>query len=112
MLYGKFNWENPEIFKINKEDGHAIMMPFDSEKDALSAKESNYKQSLNGKWKFYWQRGLKINLKTSNLRHLTILIGMKLTFRRFGKHRDIQFLTIMQVHFLRLSVAQKENSVN
>ena len=59
MLYGKINWENPEIFKINKEDGHAIMMPFDSEKDALSAKESNYKQSLNGKWKFYWQRGLK-----------------------------------------------------
>lgn len=55
----KFNWENPEIFKINKEDGHAIMMPFDSEKDSLSAKESNYKQSLNGKWKFYWQRGLK-----------------------------------------------------
>ena len=55
----KFNWENPEIFKINKEDGHAIMMPFDGEKDALSAKESNYKQSLNGKWKFYWQRGLK-----------------------------------------------------
>ena len=55
----KFNWENPEIFKINKEDGHAIMMPFDSEKDALSAKESNYKQSLNGKWIFYWQRGLK-----------------------------------------------------
>ena len=55
----KFRWENPEIFKINKEDGHAIMMPFDSEKDALSAKESNYKQSLNGKWKFYWQRGLE-----------------------------------------------------
>lgn len=55
----KFRWENPEIFKINKEDGHAIMMPFDSEKDALSAKESSYKQSLNGKWKFYWQRGLK-----------------------------------------------------
>ena len=55
----KFNWENPEIFKINKEDGHAIMMPFDSEKDALSAKESSYKQSLNGKWKFYWQRRLK-----------------------------------------------------
>lgn len=55
----KFNWENPEIFKINKEDGHAIMMPFDSEKDAFSAKESSYKQSLNGKWKFYWQRGLK-----------------------------------------------------
>ncbi len=55
----KFRWENPEIFKINKEDGHAIMMPFDSEEEALSSNESKYKQSLNGKWKFYWQRGLK-----------------------------------------------------
>ena len=63
----KFNWENPEIFKINKEDGHAIMMPFDSEKDALSAKESDYKQSLNGKWKFYWQRGLKNQPKNFQL---------------------------------------------
>ena len=44
----KFRWEDPSIFKINKEDGHAIMMPYDSENE-----------SLNGKWKFYWQRGLK-----------------------------------------------------
>lgn len=55
----KFRWEGPSIFKINKEDGHAIMMPYDSENEALSGKESKYKQSLNGKWKFYWQRGLK-----------------------------------------------------
>lgn len=55
----KFRWEDPPIFKINKEDGHAIMMPYDSENEALSGKESKYKQSLNGKWKFYWQRGLK-----------------------------------------------------
>ncbi len=55
----KFRWENPEIFKINKEDGHAIMMPFDTEEEALSGEESKYKQSLNGQWKFYWQRGLK-----------------------------------------------------
>lgn len=34
-------------------------MPYDSENEALSGKESKYKQSLNGKWKFYWQRGLK-----------------------------------------------------
>ncbi len=54
----KFRWEDPSIFKINKEDGHAIMMPFDSEKEALSNNDSKYKQSLNGKWKFYWQRGL------------------------------------------------------
>lgn len=55
----KFRWEDPSIFKINKEDGHAIMMPYDSENEALSSNESKYKQSLNGKWKFYWQRGLK-----------------------------------------------------
>ena len=55
----KFRWEDPSIFKINKEDGHAIMMPYDSENEAFSGKESKYKQSLNGKWKFYWQRGLK-----------------------------------------------------
>ena len=54
----KFRWEDPSIFKVNKEDGHAIMMPFDSEKEALSNNDCKYKQSLNGKWKFYWQRGL------------------------------------------------------
>ena len=55
----KHRWEDPSIFKINKEDGHAIMFPFDSEEQALSGEESRYKQSLNGMWKFYWQRGLK-----------------------------------------------------
>lgn len=55
----KYQWEDPKIFKINKEDGHAIMFPFDTEEEALSGEQSKYKQSLNGKWKFYWQRGLK-----------------------------------------------------
>ena len=45
----KFRWEDPSIFKINKEDGHAIMMPYDSENEALSGNESKYKQSLNGR---------------------------------------------------------------
>ncbi len=55
----KFRWENPSIIKINKEDGHALMLPFDDEESALSGQESIYKQSLNGKWQFHWQRGLK-----------------------------------------------------
>lgn len=55
----KYRWEDPSIFKINKEDGHALMLPFDSEESALSGEESRYKQSLNGMWKFFWQRGLK-----------------------------------------------------
>lgn len=55
----KFRWEDPSVFNINKEDGHALMLPFDSEESALSGNESRYKQSLNGMWQFYWQRGLK-----------------------------------------------------
>lgn len=51
-------WENPEIFKINKEDGHVIAMPYDDAETAMSGEESRYKQSLNGMWKFYWQRGV------------------------------------------------------
>lgn len=55
----KYRWEDPLIFNINKEDGHALMLPFDSEESALSGEASKYKQSLNGMWKFFWQRGLK-----------------------------------------------------
>ncbi|MCM1115778.1 MAG: DUF4981 domain-containing protein [Clostridium sp.] len=54
----KYRWEDPAIFNINKEDGHALALPFDSEEAALSGEASKYKQSLNGMWKFYWQRGL------------------------------------------------------
>lgn len=54
----KYCWENPDIIKINKEDGHAIAMPFDDVESAISEDESKYKKSLNGMWKFYWQRGL------------------------------------------------------
>lgn len=55
----KYIWENPEIIKINKEDGHVIALPYDDEETALSGSESRYKLSLNGMWKFYWQRGLE-----------------------------------------------------
>ena len=55
----KLYWEDSSVFKINKEDGHAIAMPYDDLESALSGEESRYKQSLNGMWKFYWQRGIK-----------------------------------------------------
>lgn len=58
----KYVWEDPTTYKINKEDGHAIAMPFDSVDDALSGNVSVYKQSLNGKWDFYWQRGTENQL--------------------------------------------------
>lgn len=55
----KHIWEDPKIIKVNKEDGHVIAMPFDDTETALSGEESKYKLSLNGMWKFYWQRGLQ-----------------------------------------------------
>ena len=50
------DWENPEVFNINREEPHATMISFPDEKSALSAVKENspdYK-SLDGKWKFFW----------------------------------------------------------
>ncbi|MBR4242260.1 MAG: hypothetical protein IKR97_08570, partial [Eubacterium sp.] len=54
----KYIWEDPKQFKINKEDGHSVFMPFDNEEEALSEKMSEYKFSLDGEWQFFWQRGV------------------------------------------------------
>ncbi len=54
----KYDWENPAIFKKNKEDGHVIAFSYDNEQDALNRVEPKSKMTLNGTWKFHWQRGL------------------------------------------------------
>ena len=50
------DWENPEVFAVNKEDTRATSIPYPSEelakKDDYSS--SPYYQSLNGNWKFHW----------------------------------------------------------
>lgn len=57
-----YNWENSEIFKINKEDGHVIAIPYDDIQSAVKKKSSPFKMTLNGMWKFHWQRGIKKGL--------------------------------------------------
>ncbi|APD06357.1 beta-galactosidase [Flavobacteriaceae bacterium UJ101] len=50
-------WENPEIFQINRENPHATFYQYDSEEKALSNKDwknSPFYKSLNGNWKFKW----------------------------------------------------------
>jgi beta-galactosidase len=50
------DWENPEVFNINREDPHATLISYSDEASALQAiKENspNYK-SLDGLWKFNW----------------------------------------------------------
>lgn len=50
-------WENPRKIKEGKEDGHVIAMPYSSKGSACERKPSEYKISLNGEWKFLWEKG-------------------------------------------------------
>ena len=60
---GEFEWENEEIFGVNKEEAHVPYIPFNSvaelKKDPTYNKpwertESSLYQLLNGDWKFHW----------------------------------------------------------
>jgi beta-galactosidase len=60
---GKTEWENEQIFAINKEPGHNTYVPFPSVESLKADKyfeklwempSSAYYQSLNGNWKFHW----------------------------------------------------------
>ncbi|BCX46502.1 beta-galactosidase [Haloferula helveola] len=50
------DWENQNVFRINKEEPRAIAMPFPTREGALTKKrlESPWCQMLNGDWKFHW----------------------------------------------------------
>lgn len=50
------DWENPEIFAVNKEKTRATALPYPSEELAVkdNYNASPFYQSLNGKWKFHW----------------------------------------------------------
>jgi beta-galactosidase len=51
-------WENPEIFGINKEPARATALPYSNEQQAIADIYSNspYYQSLDGTWKFNWHK--------------------------------------------------------
>lgn len=51
-------WENPEIFGINKEPARATFMPYANEQQAIADvyAGSPYFMSLNGTWKFNWHK--------------------------------------------------------
>ncbi|BDD12236.1 beta-galactosidase (plasmid) [Fulvitalea axinellae] len=52
------DWENPEVFGINKLPPHAQFTVYDQKNDALADKpeKSPYYRSLNGVWKFNWAK--------------------------------------------------------
>lgn len=53
------DWENPAVIKRNKEDGHVIAFAYADAKKALQRETPDTKLTLNGDWKFHWQRGLR-----------------------------------------------------
>jgi beta-galactosidase len=50
------DWENPEVFNINREDAHSTLISFPDEQTAFEAIKSNSPNylSLDGIWKFNW----------------------------------------------------------
>jgi beta-galactosidase len=52
------DWENPELFSINREDPHASLISFTDEQGALNAVKDNspHYRSLDGMWKFNWSK--------------------------------------------------------
>ena len=50
------DWENPEVFAINKEETRTTALPYPSESMAVidDYKSSPYYTSLDGTWKFHW----------------------------------------------------------
>ncbi|MCP5548128.1 MAG: DUF4981 domain-containing protein [Akkermansiaceae bacterium] len=50
------DWQNPAVFRVNKEAPRATSMPFASAEDAKTKKrlESPFCQMLNGDWKFHF----------------------------------------------------------
>ena len=53
----KYIWENPQIIKENKQDGHALALPQKTAESATERKASPFKISMNGEWKFLWKKG-------------------------------------------------------
>ena len=47
---------NPGIFRLNRLDAHASVIPYDSVEQTLNGEiaDSPYYQSLNGTWQFAW----------------------------------------------------------
>ena len=50
------DWENPQLFELNKEKPHANFMLFDQKSDVVKDEYSRspFYQSLNGTWKFVY----------------------------------------------------------
>jgi len=51
------DWENHALLQRNKEDGHALAFVYTDRADALAFAPPLTRFSLNGEWRFLWQKG-------------------------------------------------------
>ncbi len=49
-----YEWENLEVIGMNKEEGCCSSLPYPNRETAQSGNSSDFRQSLNGPWKFCW----------------------------------------------------------
>ncbi|RTZ02537.1 DUF4981 domain-containing protein [Flavobacterium sp. RSP49] len=76
------DWENPEVFQINREPARAAFLPFADEASAIADDytRSPWFMSLNGKWKFNWSPTpderpkdfFKKDFNTTNWKEITV----------------------------------------
>ncbi|MFH4968324.1 glycoside hydrolase family 2 TIM barrel-domain containing protein [Gaetbulibacter sp. M240] len=69
-IFSQNDWENPNIFKVNREEARASFYPYSSIENAFNDNysEDDYIQTLNGKWKFqYATNASKRNLEFQKL---------------------------------------------
>ena len=50
-------WEDPQIIAENKTCGHDPALPYADRDAAIARGETAFKLSLNGTWKFHWEKG-------------------------------------------------------
>ncbi|WP_430812555.1 MULTISPECIES: glycoside hydrolase family 2 TIM barrel-domain containing protein [unclassified Carboxylicivirga] len=55
-LVGQNDWENPQVFQINREDAKATFYSYSTENKALKNEvaEGDFIKCLNGKWRFHY----------------------------------------------------------
>ncbi len=56
FVFGQNEWNNVEVFKVNKLEPRTNVIPYSSNIDTFNFnyQKSDYYLSLNGNWKFYW----------------------------------------------------------
>jgi len=95
------DWENPEVFQINREDPHAYFIPFANSKEVNSENKwaSSLLKSLNGDWLFHLSKRpderpvefYKENFNTSGWSTIKVPSNWELEGFEYPIYTNVQF---------------------